>query len=618
MRNGRSRHERARATLVALGVGIALLSALGAAPGLAQGVPGMSAPGPVATGTIRGRVIHDQRPEAAAGVEVLLYGLRSSSEPFTEATRTDAQGEFRFEDIFATPGTIYLIAARHAEVAYGTRIEWEPGRDETFVELPINDPTESTADLSVESLGLLVDRSCEALRVTETHILRNSGERVLYVSEARRGEASPLLVVELPAEAGNLMPPLGNPASVSLEGRNLLYWGPIYPDTHTLEFSYTLPEGPVNVRRTLPRGADRVVVSNPDSWPAPMGAPFTPAPRDPMAWNSRGGTRQSVLSAMPPGAVLEFDMLVPPRGSSGPSLALTETRIWLETDDAIIGVNEQHAFEVPDGASAHSNSGSPLLCIEIPDDAEGLQSSNASLALGLILDPSGQVALRGPLPPGPGTVNFQYRLPVEGEPARFTRRFTQPLPVLSVLVSDTSLVASSKRLHRRRSERSGDRVFMYLEGFAIEPDERVEVELARITPSAPLPQWTNVGLVGLAAAGAVIFMTAPLYRRRESDLQEIDGNDTARRERDYLYAAIEDIDHDFETGKVSEADHARMRSELRAQAVELIRAEQADAPETAPPRTDPGNCPACGTELTPGAKFCAQCGARASTGDPPG
>lgn len=114
-----------------------------------------------------------------------------------------------------------------------------------------------------------------------------------------------------------------------------------------------------------------------------------------------------------------------------------------------------------------------------------------------------------------------------------------------------------------------------------------------------------------------------------------------REEREALYAAIGDLDHDLETGKLSAADHAELRAELRARAIHLLREERAAGAEggasaadsemraaasaearaesAAPPPGDGAatpRCAACGFEAAQAHRFCAHCGAPLNAAPP--
>jgi hypothetical protein len=124
----------------------------------------------------------------------------------------------------------------------------------------------------------------------------------------------------------------------------------------------------------------------------------------------------------------------------------------------------------------------------------------------------------------------------------------------------------------------------------------------------------------LAAGAATAFLLAPLRRSRGSGAARESALPELRSERQALYASIRDLDHDFETGKISEDDYRTMREELRSRAVALLREERSrgevDASTPAPVAASGGAaaaasaCPACGAPPEAGWSFCAKCGAR--------
>ena len=120
---------------------------------------------------------------------------------------------------------------------------------------------------------------------------------------------------------------------------------------------------------------------------------------------------------------------------------------------------------------------------------------------------------------------------------------------------------------------------------------------------------------------------APLLRE-QSDLLEA---------RNQVYREIRDLDFDYNTNKVSDADYNAQRYQLVARGVEILqgldalpifeeaadyrRIEQAvlavrrgteaapTSQEEAPP-SGTGYCPQCGTPFTEADRFCGTCGAR--------
>jgi len=288
-----------------------------------------------------------------------------------------------------------------------------------------------------------------------------------------------------------------------------------------------------------------------------------------------------------------------------------------ELDDAALSVDEEYRVEVPGALPVGGGEGEPLLCIPLPPGVEGLRLSPDTLAMGPTAQGDGALALRGPFPPGVASVALRYRLPHGGEAAVFDRRFASDLPLLSVFVADTGVVPETPRLHRRRPVRTPDRLYLQLEAFSIEAGETVPLTIRRLPPESPLPRPVAAGAAALAAFLAAGFLLSPL-RGRRAQPQVADAATEVEAEREAVYAAIRDLDHDFETGKLAEPEHARLRGELRARAVELVRAERAarEAPvepvAEAPSEEAPAAfCTSCGARLGGGWRFCARCGAPA-------
>jgi hypothetical protein len=81
-------------------------------------------------------------------------------------------------------------------------------------------------------------------------------------------------------------------------------------------------------------------------------------------------------------------------------------------------------------------------------------------------------------------------------------------------------------------------------------------------------------------------------------------------EREAVMRSIRDLDEDFETGKLEAEDHSRLRDELRARAVTLLRAEREGAAPAAARTAASERCPGCNGAVRAGDRFCPACGAR--------
>jgi hypothetical protein len=633
----------ARAARALALVGLAAL--LGAAPAPAQhdeapgGVPDVPA-GPAA---IRGRVVHAEDPARAAGVEVMLYALPAGGAPGVRRATSGPDGGFAFEGVSNDPQTAYLVGARHGGVPYpGARVSFGEGETEQAgIEVRIGEATSDPSAVSVRELELRVGPRGGRLAVLELYRLENAGARTVYVPPDQRGTAPPALRSELPQGAAEFHVPLGlAPEGLVREGGDVRFYGPVYPSAwegpaardQGLSFEYVLPagaDGAAALRKRVLSGAERVVVIAPADTP-PAGLP--PGARDEGELEIEGRRwRRFVYEGVRPGRELALAFQVPPARTDPAALRLEESRIFLELDDAALLVREELRLTVSGDAPIVGGPGQPLIVLHVPDGAADLRFDRALFERGLRPGDEGEAVLDGPLPPGESTIEIAYHLPV-GDPeagVEFARRFDRRLPLLSIFVADTGLRFQSDRLHRRRPVATPDRTYLHLEAFEVTPEETVSLSLAPLQAAGGLPRAVRYGLVALAAAAAVAFLGGPLRREDTGaagapagpELLDEPVEDAARHEREALYAALRDLEHDHETAKISDADYAVMRQDLRARAAALLRAEEAaQRPGAAPasiaaPAAVPASaCRACGAEPRPGDRFCGRCGAALEPG----
>lgn len=581
--------------------------------GLAAAQSGEGA-GNVPTGEarIRGHVLREGA--AAAGLEVVLYALPADAEPGLRRTLSDAEGAFAFEGVSNDPEIVYLVGVRVDDVPHGRRLVFSEGQREAEVELSVSQPDPDTSQARRGVTTLRIEVGCGGLVVHESHALHNPTDRVIFVDPSERASRAPILRAELPAAAGPLEAPLGVlPQGFEREDGALRFWGPLYPGSQELEFAYALPAEPgtLSFRRGFPDGADEVLLLLPAGAPAPRGPGLAAAGERELDGRRWQAVRARHLEA---GASLNptLEMPVTPE-----AVALLETQLWLEVDGAALVVDEQHLFSAGDSGAPAAESGAPLVCFSLPEGAEDLRFSPGAFELGLAPDPSGALALRGPLPPGESGLALRYRVPVAADPVSFAHRAPLRLPLLSIFVADTGLRVETQRLHRRRTARRAERSYLHFEGFEIAAGETVELSLARQPAPRPLPRLASVGFALLAAAAAGAFLLAPLRGRETGQATGESPGERLAAERESVYAAIRDLDEDFETGKLTDEDHAQLRQELRGRAVQLLELERA-APAEAEPEPAPRPsaaaaahwryCPACGGELPPAARFCPHCG----------
>ncbi len=574
------------------------------------GIPGheMGAMGdvPAGPGAIRGRLVHVSESAQLGGLTVVLYAIRRTGEPGLRAARTDETGAFAFESIDNGPAIVYLLGTRYAEIPFGARFAFEAGQLERRIDLPVADATADASGAAVGEVRIAAEQSCAGLLVNETHRLENPGARAIFIPEAERAGREPILRVPLPEGAFDPQSELGD--GLARDGDVLVYWGPLRPGEQELRFSYRIPaRGPAfELRRGFPSGARRLVLER-----RPDGPKL-----------ARGGSDDAPLA---PGETVALRVELPAAAADVDRLSALETRVWLELDDAAFTVDQQYTLAVAGDRPLRSDSGAPLLCIPLPAGASDLRFSSQTLALGTERDPSGALAVRGPLPVGESEIALRFLLPTEREAPLFSQVMPLDTPLVTVLVADTGIAVETDRLHRKRPVRRPDRSFLHLEAFEFAAGEALELRLRPLEARRALPAPAAAGIALAAAAIAIGFLVAPL-RETSAEASELPSAAAqAADERGAVLRAIHGLDEDFEIGRMSEPDYQAMRQTLRAEAVELLRAERAALAETAAsgpgaraaaaPRGEPGAdeaatraCPDCAAEVSADARFCSQCG----------
>ncbi len=138
---------------------------------------------------------------------------------------------------------------------------------------------------------------------------------------------------------------------------------------------------------------------------------------------------------------------------------------------------------------------------------------------------------------------------------------------------------------------------------------------------------TGAMLIGLAILIACLpFLINPFQRRNSGILQKIVATEGPVERREAALRSLRDLDFDFRTGKISEEDHAVLRSGLLAEAALYIQEEQAAdteiealinarkvirsrIPASRQTRLIPsGPCPSCGRKVHANDLYCISCG----------
>jgi hypothetical protein len=599
---------------------------LGPHAAAAQGPPPDVPPGPA---RIEGVVRRGDTGTPVAGAEVALYALTAEGVPGLRRTTSDAEGRFAFPNVANDPAIGWLVGAHFEGVAFpGGRVVFAPGADVATVEVRVDQPTRDPAEVRVGELSLRLVRQPGGLRAIESLALRNEGGHTYFVPEKARATARPAFDTTLPASAAEFEMPLGVvPEGLVRNGSRLRWYGPVLPGAQELSWSYRLapesPAGPEAPERyafevAVPAGAERVEILLADR-DATLEADGLASPED--AEVDGRAVRRWTLAAPRPGK-LALRVSLPPARIAAGAVSVSEVRAVVELDDAALDVSETHLLRVDGDAHVLGTLESPLLRIPLPEGAARLRFGSDAPGIELAPHPEGGLAVLGAVAPGEARVDLGYQLPAGQPPARLVRTFAARTPVLSIFVPDNGRLApESNRLHRRRPFRENDRTYLHFEAFEVAPGEEVALELGALPPRARSSGALGLAVVLAAGAAAGWLMIAPLRAQRAARAPDAPGDmelSAARREREALYEAIRDLDHDFETGKVAAEDHARLRDELRARAAALLAEERAAASPVPPGARAEGerinklDCMRCGAPADPSHRFCAQCGAALS------
>jgi hypothetical protein len=480
----------------------------------------------------------------------------------------------------------------------------------------------------------------DQLVVRELVRLVNSGHRVVQtpIDDPKRA----IFARPLEADAKDFEARAGSIGDgLELEDGAVRFWGPLYPGDQRVEFQYSLPLPHDAKKLRIPvefsRPAARLVVVAGTSGLEVEGAKLVasqPVKSDagqPLEAWARAG-----LAANKP---LHFDVTLPESRQDPSLVSVPRTDVWLELDDTRLTATVDVQIEVGPGAPVAGTPDAPLLKVTIPDGATMQGVAPDAESLGLIPMPGGGFDVVGPIAPGTTSLGYSYLLPARPDGVNLDLKFPREVGTLNVLIADTELAVESSRLHRLRAFHSGTRNFLHREAFNVTPDETVDLTLRPLRATG-LSANTSIAITIVAAAVAAFFLVTPLRQATRRAPAVDPALVQIHDEREAIYSAIRDLDHDFETGKLEADDHAQMRAGLRQQAISLLRAERATAAGEASPPAETGSdpvaktdayavdvaerpasagaaepatgrfCPQCGGSVTPSWRFCSHCGGR--------
>lgn len=158
-------------------------------------------------GTIEGQVVNGTAgaPEVGEGVAVVLHVDLGDSETTPLETTTDGEGRFRFDGLDTDPDLEYWPEAIYLDVPYSvvSPLRFEDGQPSLSATLTVYETTSDDSAISLSSVHSIVESFGEVLRITEIHLLSNSGDRA-YVGGSDDQNPDTTVSVPVPENAVGL------------------------------------------------------------------------------------------------------------------------------------------------------------------------------------------------------------------------------------------------------------------------------------------------------------------------------------------------------------------------------------------------------------------------------
>jgi hypothetical protein len=221
------------------------------------------------------------------------------------------------------------------------------------------------------------------------------------------------------------------------------------------------------------------------------------------------------------------------------------------------------------------------------------------------------VELRGPVLPGAQGQSLQIEYDLEPTDGALETVIPVPTAVdnVAVYVQDFGIDIDAGELHPARPARQDDLIYQAFIGFDIPAGTSLPLRVRPLPPSQPFPQALVAALAALGAGALFFFVIAPIVRQalaRGTTARDVEPESPAKAA---LAAALHDLEHDFETGKLSAEDREGLRADLRREALAALARERlGPAPDDAAPLPPALKPCSCGRVPTAGDRFCAACG----------
>ncbi len=171
-----------------------------------------------------------------------------------------------------------------------------------------------------------------------------------------------------------------------------------------------------------------------------------------------------------------------------------------------------------------------------------------------------------PVLPGSKEVAYSYQVKHNSGTYTFSRNVTYPTGKYDLLFQGEGIESTGDQLAAEEPMDIEGIPFKHLSGSNLAPGDVLVIKLSGLpeTNSQRVIIWTTLALVVLVIGSGFIYL---LKKRR---LQPVSPEASLEQMRQGLLVKLAQLDDDFESGKIPEDVHRRLRAERKAQLVELM------------------------------------------------
>lgn len=225
----------------------------------------------------------------------------------------------------------------------------------------------------------------------------------------------------------------------------------------------------------------------------------------------------------------------------------------------------------------------------------------------------GVAEIRGPILPGEDGFSLQLAYDLETRDTSLETSIALPDAVeeLAVYVQDFGIDVDAGALHPARPTREQDVIYQSFLGFEIPAGSRLPFRVTALPPASELPQLALALGAALLGGALLFFVARPLAiagRSAGATTREAADESPAKAA---LESALADLEHDFETGKLSPEDRDGLREDLRREALAALVRERLPleaAGGSGSESAATAEACDCGRVPAAGDRFCAGCG----------